>query len=82
MLLIFCSCVSRNTQINEKRLFVQSKHLHLLLSFLFVFVGPTEHCSLENLGNHLARNRCGRPSFSKKRKKKVHFFVDVKWMLT
>jgi hypothetical protein len=46
-----------------------------------VFVGPTERCGLENLGNHLARNRYGRPNILKKGKK-VHFVVDVKWMPT
>jgi hypothetical protein len=34
-----------------KRFLARSKHNRLLLSFLFVFVGPTERCGLENFGS-------------------------------
>jgi hypothetical protein len=33
-----------------KRFFARSRFSHLLLSFLFVFVGPAKRCGLENFG--------------------------------
>jgi hypothetical protein len=38
---------SYGTQMNE--CFTKSKYDHLLFTFFFVFVSPTEHCNLENL---------------------------------
>jgi hypothetical protein len=31
--------------------FTKSRYDSLLFTFLFVFVGPTEHCGLENFGS-------------------------------
>jgi hypothetical protein len=66
MSFIFCSRVSKNTQINEKMLFAGSRQKRLLLSFVFVFGGPAEHYGLENLGGHLAHSHRECPYFSKK----------------
>jgi hypothetical protein len=40
------SHVATEPQMNEY--FAKSKYDHLLFTFCFVFVSPTEHCSLEN----------------------------------
>jgi hypothetical protein len=34
-----------------KRFFARFKYSRLLLSFLFVFVGPVEHCGLEDFSS-------------------------------
>jgi hypothetical protein len=47
--LLSCSCV---TQMNE--CFVKSKYDHLLFTFLYVFVSPTERCNLENFRGALS----------------------------
>jgi hypothetical protein len=43
----FLTCNYR-TQMNE--CFTKSRHDRLLFTFLFVFIGPIEHCSFENFG--------------------------------
>jgi hypothetical protein len=45
-LFLFCTYVSRKTQINES--FTKFRYSHLLFTFLCVVVGPAEHCGLEN----------------------------------
>jgi hypothetical protein len=80
MLLIFCSCVSRNTEINEKG-YLYDPNTYASYYPLSLCLSAPPSCGLENLENHLARSRCRRPNLLKKGKK-VHFFLDVKWILT
>jgi hypothetical protein len=54
---------------------IQTQSPHIIL--LFVFISPTEHCDLENLGSHLARSRYGHPNFLEKGKL-VQIFAYVK----
>jgi hypothetical protein len=64
-----------------KRFLARSRYSRLLLSFLFVFVEPTEQCSLEDFSSPWSVVVAGIQTFQKKGKRKK-FFDDVKWMLT
>jgi hypothetical protein len=55
---------------NEK-VFARYKHNRLLLSFLFVFVGPAKRCDLKKFDCLWRAAAAG-----------IQSFCDVKWMLT
>jgi hypothetical protein len=60
--------------------FARSRYSHLLLFFLFVFVGPTERCSLENFGGPWRVVAARFQTFHEKKTDET--FDDAKWMLT
>jgi hypothetical protein len=64
-----------------KGFFARSRHNRLLLSFLFVFVGPAERCGLKNFGSLWHTAVAGVQTFQRKGKQ-AQVFGDVEWMLT
>jgi hypothetical protein len=63
-----------------EKVFARSRYSRLVLSFLFVFVGPTERCGLENFGSPWCVVAMAVQTFQKKKTNET--FKDVKWMLT
>jgi hypothetical protein len=63
-----------------KRFFAWSKYIHLLLTFLFVYVGPAECYGLENFGSSWHVVAAGVQMFQKKKTYKT--FDNAKWMLS
>jgi hypothetical protein len=51
---------------------------HLLFDFLFVFVGPAEHCSLENFGGPWCAITADLQTF----KKTNETFDNARWIIT
>jgi hypothetical protein len=64
------------TRMNES--FTKSRHDHLLFTFLFVFVSPAEHCSLENFSGPWCAIAVDLQSFEKT----SETFDDARWILT
>jgi hypothetical protein len=54
-----------------KRFLAWSRYSCLLLSFFFVFVGPTERCDLENIGSPWHAVVAGAQTFQKKENKRI-----------
>jgi hypothetical protein len=61
------------------KVFTEFEMCRLLFTFLFVFVGPTEHCSLENFGGSWCAIVAVLQSFKEKTNET---FDDARWMLT
>jgi hypothetical protein len=81
MLLDFCSCVSRNTRINEKGYLYDPNICASYYPFSLCFSALPSTVALRTLVITWHAAVAGIQTFQKKRKM-VHFFVDVKWMLT